>query len=340
MSTGRVHTSVNINNNDDISICSVPYRIVKKNSEDNDYHILVYDNLKKEDVVSIYKNRKISIETFEYYSLDSKIYVNVGTTDVVSSSDVEASLKIKFVYNNTWKEISPEKISITSMEDMSNSFSFTVDISDVDIPKFVFMFVNLDADDRVILPIYTELSKDRRDTLVEQNLNFSALDYNSLVGSNVSKTGSAETSSKDMYVVATGTRDSLEIKKSGELPFLWTEAYKYHSEEGSESNPTCWYGKVRKNSIEINLTELGLTDGDLYTIQCGNTILESNKEYSSSENQNESGDSIYSVSFDNGMSLSPYCLDSENMSSPLYTRTYLLKYLNAPFNIDLKEEYN
>ena len=166
------------------------------------------------------------------------------------------------------------------------------------------------------------------------------MDYNSLVGSNVSKTGSAETSSKDMYVVATGTRDSLEIKKSGELPFLWTEAYKYHSEEGSESNPTCWYGKVRKNSIEINLTELGLTDGDLYTIQCGNTILESNKEYSSSENQNESGDSIYSVSFDNGMSLSPYCLDSENMSSPLYTRTYLLKYLNAPFNIDLKEEYN
>jgi hypothetical protein len=77
----------------------------------------------------------------------------------------------------------------------------------------------------------------------------------------------------------------------------------------------------------------------LYTIQCGDTILEKNKEYISSENQNESGDSIYSRSFDNGMVLSPYRLDTENVSSPLYTRTYLLKYLNAPFNINLKDDY-
>ena len=220
-SVGRVVTDINVYGTNDVSIVSVPYRIKSHDTEQNTYNVLIYDNLKKEDTVSIYKNKDITIDRFSYYRDGTSIFVEFGTTKLVRVDDIKSSLGIRLLKQNTLVSIPSECIHHDSYANTdTDSIKFTINIGELEVPDFLFMFVNLDSDDRVVLPIYTKLDKSKNERLIVENADFSTIDYNTLVGAEVSKTASAEATSKDKYIMATGSEDSLEIKKSEELPFL------------------------------------------------------------------------------------------------------------------------
>lgn len=339
-----------------IVVESVPYRV------DDAGHCLIYDDKKIITKINYFKNHQSSVTKYQYYftenTLEDKeelvgtITVNLASSAAMNIKEVISSIRVYTVQDGVF--IKSKKTSISSIPDSEQDQSsgdqnsesikygedlkFNVDILEKLVDDFLFLHIDLDEDDSVILPLYTKLSQSTHDDYVTNKkvTDFTTLYIDELKSVNTELPQECveidKNSVSDNYITAVYSEEEekLSILHESKHPYYWYNALKDSNSQSDSSVPpsTVYFGKARHEHAKINLTKLGIKEWDVISINgipgknYSNIIVTKHNSSLFTEKDNE----LYCIlDFYAGYNLQSYSIDY-NVGTPIAVRKYLINH--------------
>lgn len=331
-----------------ITIESVPYKI------DDLGYCIIYDNLKIVDTVNYFENHESRISSFVYNREGNKINVKLSTTHSMNFARVINSIDVHYFKDNLlcWDKDVYLEYNAQQSTNYGTAIEFSIVLKEgTYIDDFIFLYIALDEDDSVILPLYTSITSDKRNELESKGYkDFSQL-YIDQIKDGYSKIPEECIQNSDnngiKYVTAKCLDDgSLNIIHESDNEYYWYNALsKKDSQTDEVLSDKYYFGKIERVSSKINLTALGIESDDVISIKGipnknydNITVTKSNVE-------------LFSVEEDSNIYLNIDALSSYNLTSyhvegsetPIAVRNYLIKHGFHPIthsDTDLGWTYN
>lgn len=237
-------------------------------------HLLIYDNFVSTDVIDQSTNEDTSINKFVYCrdsETDTNINIEIDVNYSIDPEYVKSLAKAYYIDSGVFMPL-PTPTFKDSDTDYTDHLNITIDIQKALEEKFVIISLQLDEDDSYMLPVYTKIDANRKKELEDSGYkNFAELyidDLENLGEINVGNECITGNSSSEKYITLKMHGDEYEIIHESPLEYYWyngiTNASSQSDDSGDEK--TYCFGKGRREDLKVNLTKLGIDEGDIISI--------------------------------------------------------------------------
>lgn len=236
-------------------------------------HLLIYDSNVQSDVLGAFNKSSNQIKKFQYNTVNGKTSVVLNTANVVDLKAMWDTLCLFTCVNNSLiKQKSFVKESsgdiIEGMWSDHFEFNFSAD-QEVYDELFIFLGVYI-GDEYVVLPINTKVTDSNNTTLIDKYDNFADAFINEFPKKNENNLyiiDDSSITSTNKYITATFDDNVLEIIHESDRPYYWYNNIVNKSILGDETTSKIYYfGKANRIRGKVNLTQMGLSEGDIITV--------------------------------------------------------------------------
>lgn len=327
LSSGELHKDVNTDILDlnSLSVRSVPY-----NLQEN--RLCVYDNLMKTSETNFSENNRYNIQEFTYHKNTENIFVTITTGSIMHRDDVANSAVLYKIKDGNFIKLLSDIES--SDKGIGNTITLSVCVKNCD-EDFVFLKLSFDSDDQVMLPICTHIDAEKSSEFKKAGKkDFSRLFVDDILSCKSNITDVINYGENgDLFLTCTVSDEKIkDVIVESDMPYYWYNGIKNRnsSAEGG-SLGTYYFGKGRKCSKKINLTSLGIREGDVISITGipNKTYNNIQVDIRNTKLFTKEGSSIYlNADMYSSFELHEYTINNSSTAIPV--RRYLIHHCSPP----------
>jgi hypothetical protein len=207
--------------------------------------------------------------------------------------------------------------------------------------KFLFLKLRLDTDDVIILPIYTRMTNDQRTNFIaNKKTDFTKLFMDELEENSTyipEEAVISENDFKEKYLtISINDRGEKIIIHESDLEYYWYNGIPILNnkvEVSPEKSKTYYFGKGTRSKFKVNLTKLGIKEGDIITITGIEDKTYDNLTVNIKNHEifEKDGDTIYfNVDALGTYNLNAYSIIADPNQQDIYRRKYLIHHIAPP----------